>query len=219
MKSLFITATNTNIGKTYSTHLLADYMNSQGIKTIIAKPIETGDNGNEILDCQRHSQYNLKIDQSLSIEDINFYRYKLPASPFVAKKYENISTEIDFDMIYQKLSNLESKCDVLLIEGAGGLMVPINEEYNMLDLARFLKASMCLISSDKLGMINDLVLNIEFLKSKNIPCIYAINLINEENYNTISKPYIEYLNTKLPNPIYILQKDISKITHDFLSFS
>lgn len=216
MKSLFITATNTNIGKTYSTHILADYLNSIGIKTIISKPIETGDDGNTILDCQKHYQYNLKIDKTLHLEDINFYRYKLPASPFVAKIFEPI--EVDFDLIAQNLNRLSSKCDVLLIEGAGGLMVPINEHHNMLDLAMFLKASLFLVSGDRLGMLNDLLLNIELLKMRQISCIYGINLIDEKAYETISKPYIEYLNTKLTNPIYILQKDISKIALDFLSF-
>lgn len=216
MKSLFITATNTNIGKTYSTHILADYLNSIGIKTIISKPIETGDDGNTILDCQKHYQYNLKIDKTLRLEDINFYRYKLPASPFVAKIFEPI--EVDFDLISQNLNRLSSKCDVLLIEGAGGLMVPINEHHNMLDLAMFLKASLFLVSGDRLGMLNDLLLNIELLKMRQISCIYGINLIDEKAYETISKPYIEYLNTKLTNPIYILQKDISKIALDFLSF-
>lgn len=216
MKSLFITATNTNIGKTYSTHILADYLNSIGIKTIISKPIETGDDGNTILDCQKHYQYNLKIDKTLCLEDINFYRYKLPASPFVAKIFEPI--EVDFDLIAQNLNRLSSKCDVLLIEGAGGLMVPINEHHNMLDLAMFLKASLFLVSGDRLGMLNDLLLNIELLKMRQISCIYGINLIDEKAYETISKPYIEYLNTKLTNPIYILQKDISKIALDFLSF-
>lgn len=216
MKSLFITATNTNIGKTYSTHILADYLNSIGIKTIISKPIETGDDGNTILDCQKHYQYNLKIDKTLRLEDINFYRYKLPASPFVAKIFEPI--EVDFDLIAQNLNRLSSKCDVLLIEGAGGLMVPINEHHNMLDLAMFLKASLFLVSGDRLGMLNDLLLNIELLKMRQISCIYGINLIDEKAYETISKPYIEYLNTKLTNPIYILQKDISKIALDFLSF-
>lgn len=216
MKSLFITATNTNIGKTYSTHILADYLNSIGIKTIISKPIETGDDGETILDCQKHYQYNLKIDKTLSLEDINFYRYKLPASPFVAKISEPI--EVDFDLIAQNLNRLSSKCDVLLIEGAGGLMVPIDENHNMLDLAILLEASLLLISGDRLGMLNDLLLNIELLKMRQISCIYAINLIDEKTYETISKPYVEYLNTKLTNPIYILQKDISKIALDFLSF-
>lgn len=216
LKSLFITATNTNIGKTYSSHILADYLNSIGIKTIISKPIETGDDGNTILDCQKHYQYNLKIDKTLSLEDINFYRYKLPASPFVAKIYEHI--EIDFDLIARNLHRLSSKCDVLLIEGAGGLMVPIDQNHNMLDLAMFLEASLLLVSGDKLGMLNDLLLNIELLKIREISCIYAINLMDEKTYKSISKPYVEYLNTKLTNPIYILQKDISKIASDFLSF-
>lgn len=216
MKSLFVTATNTNIGKTHSTHILADYLNSIGIKTLISKPIETGDDGNTVLDCQKHYQYNLKIDKTLSLEDINFYRYKLPASPFVAKILEPL--EVDFDLIAQKLNHLSSKCDVLLVEGAGGLMVPIDQDRNMLDLAIFLKASLFLVSGDRLGMLNDLLLNIELLKMRHIPCIYAINLIDEKAYETISKPYIEYLNAKLTSPIYILQKDISKIALDFLSF-
>lgn len=216
MKSLFITATNTNIGKTYSTHILADYLNSIGVKTIISKPIETGDDGSVILDCQKHHQYNLKIDKTLTLEDINFYRYKLPASPFVAKINEPL--EVDFHLIKNKLHHLSTKCDVLLIEGAGGLMVPIDENHNMLDLAIFLKASLLLVSGDKLGMLNDLLLNIELLKMRQIPCTYAINLMDEQTYKAISQPYIEYLNTKLANPIYILQKDISKIASEILKF-
>ncbi|PAF43324.1 dethiobiotin synthase [Helicobacter sp. 11S03491-1] len=218
MKSLFISATNTNIGKTYTAHFLSDYFNQKGIKTLIAKPIETGNDGSGILDCEAHLNKGRQILPQLRLEDINFYRYVLPASPFVAQLQEENAPKADFSYIAQKINNLSSFCDLLLVEGAGGLMVPIDEKNNMLDLARFLNAHLLLVSGDRLGMINDLVLNKEFLASHDIPCTYVINLMNPQIYRDISKPYIDYLNTTSKSYVYLLQKDIVAIASEILLF-
>ncbi|PAF51616.1 dethiobiotin synthase [Helicobacter sp. 13S00477-4] len=219
MKTIFISATNTNIGKTHTSCMLSDYLNQIGLKTLISKPIETGDNGKTRLDCQIHLEKNKKIHPKLTLEDINFYRYKIPASPFVAQIDNPKAPKIDFKYIAKKISELENKCDILLVEGAGGLLVPIDLEHNMFDLAKYLNAHLLLISSDKLGMINDLLLNKEFLKTKNITTTYVINMLDEKNYNKISKPYIDHLNNISKNTIHNLQKDISKITSEILLFA
>lgn len=210
MKKLFISATNTDIGKTYCGSILAKYLNSIGIKTLLCKPIETGlgYTSLEKLDCYHHLKQNQEICPELKLQDINFYLYKLPASPYVANISESI--KIDFNLIKEKIDYLSSKCDFLIIEGAGGIMVPITSNYNMLDLALFLQSQLLIIIGDKLGMINDLNLNLYFLSQQNISVYYAINLKDLNHYNQISKPYINYLNSIGKN-IFLFQTDLEKL--------
>ncbi|PAF49627.1 dethiobiotin synthase [Helicobacter sp. 12S02232-10] len=218
MKTLFISATNTNIGKTYTATLLSDYCNQMGIKTLVAKPIETGDEGGILPDCHIHLHRGKKVFPDLSLDDINFYRYHLPASPFVAQLSQPQAPKVDFEYIKQKIGDLGLKCDFLIIEGAGGIMVPIDGKRNMFDLAQYLESPMLLVSGDRLGMINDLLLNRAFLESKDIFCTYAVNTFDFKSYEKISKPYIDYLNQISQNQIYHLQSDISQIVSKIFSF-
>ncbi|PAF44731.1 dethiobiotin synthase [Helicobacter sp. 11S02596-1] len=225
MKTLFISATGTNIGKTYTAGLLSHYCNQQGIKTLVAKPIETGwvgssdlVGGNSTPDAIIHLNAAQKAGIDVGLEDVNFYRYGLPASPFVAQMHQPQAPKVDFEFIAKKIMALQKKCDFVIIEGAGGLLVPIGTGDNMFDLAQYLGSHLLLVSSDRLGMLNDLLLNKAFLDSKGFPCTYAINVRDEESYKEISQPYIEYLNAISQKRIHQLQTDMSLIASEVLSF-
>ena len=188
MDSLFITATNTNIGKTYATVKLIKYFSKQNIKVGVFKPIETGV-VNKFNDAQtllsEVKKYNHNFINLKPI-DITAYSFSLPASPFVA----DIDRTIKIDNIIQKYRELKKKCDLLLIEGAGGLMVPILKNYFMIDLAKELKSNILLITSSKLGSINDTLLSINLLKEYKIKFDWSVNLFEDvENFYKITEPF------------------------------
>ena len=150
---VFITGTDTEVGKTLVSSWICLHANYDYFK-----PIQTGSAG--IIDSS--------IVKSLSNCKIypESYVYKFPASPHIASALEN--DVIDINMI-----NLP-KSDNLIVEGVGGLMVPINKELLMIDLIKILKLPVILVINPKLGAINHSLLGLEALKIRNINMLGVI---------------------------------------------
>ncbi|WP_104696011.1 dethiobiotin synthase [Helicobacter salomonis] len=198
---IFVSATNTGVGKTTLSLEIARLCKARGIKTLLAKPIETGINTTEqTSDAELFFQENLQVEAHLNLEDISFYRYVLGASPFVAMRFEPHIT-IDFKEIKRKLDALQERCDLLIVEGVGGLLTPLDHKNKIVDLCTFLKMRPLIINADRLGMLNDLLLNQEYLNTHKISHHMLINVRDKRAYTQICKPYIDYLNTALKTPI------------------
>jgi dethiobiotin synthetase len=187
-KRIFVTATNTNIGKTYTTKLLLKEFALRGFKVGVIKPIETGVvdyplDGEELLECVK--ELNPKL-WSLEVEDIVPITYELAASPFVASN----NTALDLKKIISKIEELEASCDIIIIEGAGGLYVPIDENNMMIDLIAKLEAVALLVTHCSIGCINDTLLSKEVLEQRNIPHVTAFNCRDDDtSFSQISEPY------------------------------
>lgn len=186
---LFVTATNTNVGKSYACAQFLKKYATQGFKVGYFKPIETGvialpEDGNSLLTLTK----TLNADFNVTLNDVVPYQFELPAAPYVAKKEANI----DINFIKEKMYFLLQFCDVLIIEGAGGLMVPILKEYFMIDLIKELKAKALLIVPSHLGSINDTLLSINALKHKNIEFEWYVNLYKDkEAFKNVTLPFYE----------------------------
>jgi dethiobiotin synthetase len=186
----FITATNTNVGKTKASEVFLKKFALENKRVGYFKPIETG-----VIDKPLDGTVMFDLTKSLnkefinlSINDIVPYQFKLPAAPFVANE-KNIDINIDF--IKNKISYLLQFCDTLIIEGAGGLYVPIKKDYFMYDLIKDINPTQTyLIVPSQLGSINETMLNIDFLKNKNIDFKWFINLYKDKNeFNKITLPF------------------------------
>lgn len=190
-KAIFVSATNTNVGKTYSCGKILNYFAKQGLKVGYFKPIETGVENSSPQDGLK--MFNLakslnKEFEKLSIDDIVPYQFKLPASPFVAKKEQ----KIDIKFLKKQKEYLLQFCDILIIEGAGGLMVPINLDFFMIDLIKEFDCKAFLICPSKLGSINDILLSIEALKNRKMDFDFFINLYEDkDSFEEVSKPFLE----------------------------
>ncbi len=188
-KCIFITATNTDVGKTYAAEKFLRFFARNGLKVGYFKPFETGVI-NTPLDGSKMLNVTKELNPSfnVSINDVVPYQFKLPAAPYVAKE----NTIIDIDLIKEKKRYLESLCDVLIIEGAGGLMVPLEKDLFIIDLIKELKCETILVTPSKLGCINDTLLSIESLKSRNIDFEFYINLYEDkEDFSKVSLPFLE----------------------------
>ena len=187
-KSLFITATNTDVGKTYACEKFLNYFAKAGLKVGYFKPFETGV-FDKPLDGSKMLELAKKLNPSfnVTINDVVPYQFKLPAAPYVAKG----NTIIDIDFLKEKKRYLEQFCDVLIIEGAGGLMVPIEKDLFIIDLIKEFDCEAILITPSKLGCINDTLLSINALKAKNIDFEFYINLYHDINsFEKVSKPFL-----------------------------
>jgi len=193
--TLFITATNTDVGKTYASEQFLKYYAKKGLKVGYFKPCETGVettplDGTKMLNLVK----NLNPDFNVNINDVVPYQFKLPAAPYVSKE----DSKISLDFIKEKKKYLEQFCDILIIEGAGGLMVPIEENLFIIDMIKELECKAILITPSKLGCINDTLLSIEALKNREINFEWYINLYEDkENFNKVSLPFLEKYFKKL----------------------
>ena len=187
-KSIFITATNTDVGKTYACEKFLKYFAKTGLKVGYFKPCETG-----VIDFPLDGMKMLNLVKELNpsfeaeIFDVVPYQFKLPAAPYVAKE----NTIIDINYLKEKKIFLQNMCDVLIIEGAGGLMVPIEKDIFIIDLIKEFDSEAILITPSKLGCINDTLLSINALKSKNIDFEFYINLYQDaDSFEKVSKPFL-----------------------------
>ena len=206
-KRIFITATNTDIGKTYTTKLLLKEFASHGIRMGVIKPIETGvidgyaPDGEELLACIKELNPEFK---DLNVEDIVPIQHSLAAAPFVASE----NSPLDINKIDLAIEKIEKLCDILIIEGAGGLYVPIDGNTMMIDLIKYFKAKTLLVTHCSLGCINDTLLSSKALLDKKIPHAIAFNCKNEDNdFAEISAPYFD----KIGFEILKVDKDIDTI--------
>ena len=187
---IFITATNTDIGKTYTTLKLLESYANKGMRVGAIKLIETGvksgalpHDGTLLLEkCQELNPEFLDV----AIEDIVPITYELAAAPYVASR----AKPLDFELLTKKIEKLEERCDILLIEGAGGLLVPIDGSFMMIDMPLFFNTAALLVTHCALGCINDTLLSLQTLKNRNIPAIVAFNCKdNGDEFAQLSKPF------------------------------
>jgi dethiobiotin synthetase len=190
VQPLFITATNTNIGKTHTTLRLIEAFGATGLSVGAYKPIETGVD-NIPLDASLLLKACQKVNKNfknLTPEDITAYTFPLPAAPFCA----DTKKEIKLDRILEKYRELSQLCDILLVEGAGGLMVPVTTELMMIDLAKQLNAKVLLVTPSRLGCINDTLLSMEALKSHTLEFDWCVNLFEDkESFADVTKPFYD----------------------------
>jgi dethiobiotin synthetase len=163
---IFVTGIDTNVGKSFATGYLAKQLSSTGNKVITQKFIQTGNTGiSEDIEIHRKI-----MGTGLLPEDIDGTTCPVilsyPASPHLAAQIDN--TEIDIDRITNATNILKQKYDIVLIEGAGGIMVPINRNYTTLDYIKDLKIPVLIVTSSKLGSINHTLMTIEICRHENI---------------------------------------------------
>ena len=203
--NIFISANNTNQGKTYTTLKLLKAFAKKGYKVAAIKPIETGVE-NTPVDGEKLLETSKKLNNyliNIKIDDIVPIRLKLPAAPVVAG-------EVDFERIKKSYQKIKPLCDILLIEGAGGITVPVTDTFLMIDFLKFFNAKLFMVFGSRLGMINDFMLNKYYLENHHIPYNWAINLFDEEDYFSITHPFMKRF-----NPLFI-QRDLDKITQKLL---
>ena len=153
-RTYFISGTDTNVGKTIVSAVLATKL-----EAYYFKPIQCGLNKMNLKD----SEVVKSLSSKAKILN-ELYFLKKPLSPFVAAKQEK--KKIDVNKILQFVKNLKTK--KLVIEGAGGLNVPINSNYLMSDLCQKLDTPLILVSRTKLGTINHTLMSLEVIKKKKI---------------------------------------------------
>lgn len=161
-----VTGIDTGIGKTIATGLLALSFRRNGIKTITQKIVQTGCTGLSE-DIIRHRQ--LMEVEVLPIDRRGLtcpYVFPVPCSPHLAARLAK--KEIDCEVIRRSTAALLAEFDLVLLEGAGGLMVPLNGQYTLLDYLEKERYPLILVTSSRLGSINHTLSGLELASCRNL---------------------------------------------------
>ncbi|MDP3938717.1 MAG: dethiobiotin synthase [Deltaproteobacteria bacterium] len=159
MAGIFITGTDTGVGKTVATAALGLALREAGVNAGVMKPIETGA---QLVSGRRRGEDAAVLHRLLApgdpIEDVNPIALALPTAPSAAARLEGAT--IDLARIREACARLEARHDVVLVEGAGGLLVPIDGKTTMADLARTLGCPLIVVARQRLGTINHTLLTL-----------------------------------------------------------
>jgi len=157
LKGLFIAGTGTGVGKTHAAAFLLSFLKNSKAKVLYYKPIQ----------CGKPSDAAFVKKAAKHKYTASTYNLKTPSSPHFAFAKEK--TKFNKNKIKSFLARAKKEYDFIIMEGAGGLRVPITQNFDMADLAKLSGFPVLLVASPELGTINHTLLSIDCLKSKNIP--------------------------------------------------
>jgi dethiobiotin synthetase len=177
---LFITGTDTGVGKTFFACALAVLLKESGYKVGVMKPAETGC---DLREGKLVPQDALSLKEAsgceLALEIICAYQFREPLAPSVAAEREGI--KIDIDRLMSIYGEISAAHDITIVEGAGGLMVPLLPSYTYADFARVLKLPLIVVAANKLGMINHVLLTLEHASCKGLSVLgFVLNQIESQ---------------------------------------
>ena len=168
-----IIGTDTEIGKTHSCCKIMDYLGVDKHPITTIKPIASGVNRTEYGDLNADVYRLLKANtHPLASKKMNAFSFKHPVAPHIAAKMDNV--KLNSQLVYNKTkATIKKKLLVshLLIEGVGGLMVPLNDDETYLDLLKKWNHPIIVVVGMKLGCLNHSLLTVNILKQHNLPIV------------------------------------------------
>jgi dethiobiotin synthetase len=159
VKALFVTGTDTGVGKTTMACALVSAFVRRGLTVAAMKPCETGDGD----DAARLAE---ATGRALDLSLVSPYRFALPASPAAAAAA--VGRTVDLEVIASAFQLLVAGCDLAIVEGAGGLLVPLDDTRTMADLARRLALSLVVVARPSLGTVNHTLLTVEAARRRDL---------------------------------------------------
>lgn len=179
-QSFFITGTDTGIGKTYVACQLIRHYVAQGYRVVGMKPVAAGC---DLVDGQWVNEDVALLTQASNVPApmhlVNPYCFKDPIAPHIAAEKEGI--EIQLDLIQRAYAELSVLADIVVVEGAGGLLVPLNAHYTIADLISRLNIPVLFVVGMRLGCINHALLTMEVMQARGLTVsAWVANPIDKE---------------------------------------
>jgi dethiobiotin synthetase len=153
-QTLFITGTDTGVGKTVLTTLLVRFLRECGVNVAALKPICSGnrDDARKIF---------VATNKILPLDEINPWHFRAPIAPLLAARKENQRVRLSQALVHVRA--MQKHFDVLVVEGAGGLLSPLGENFGSRDLIVALRAMPIIVAQNRLGAVNQVLLTLEAL--------------------------------------------------------
>jgi dethiobiotin synthetase len=152
--TFFITGTDTGVGKTVLTALLARYLHKRGVRVAALKPICSGGRKDA-------RAIHAALNGALTLDEINPWHFRTSIAPLLAARRER--KRVKLSQILAHVRTIQKRFDVLLIEGAGGLLSALGENFDSRDLIAALRAIPIVVCPNRLGAVNQVLLTLEAL--------------------------------------------------------
>lgn len=174
--SLFITGTDTGVGKTHIAARLLHLLRASGIRCAGMKPICCGD--------RRDAEALLAAGSDcVAIDEVNPIWLKTPAAPIVGALMERVT--IDIEQILAAFRTLQERVEYVVVEGTGGWVVPIRSDYFVNDLAAAMKLPVLVVAQNRLGCLNHAILTVRSIAAQQLRCVGLV-LNSSEMANDIA---------------------------------
>lgn len=173
MKGIFVTGTDTGVGKTIITGLLGRYLSNRGYNVITQKWVQTGTRGfSSDVDLHLKLMNRQRGDIKDYLSYVSPYIFSFASSPHLAANLEG--KRIRLERLKESFRLLSERFDFVIVEGAGGLLVPFDKKTLLVNIVEELNLPLLIVAANKLGAINHTLLTIEAVKKRNIKIIGII---------------------------------------------
>ena len=154
---IVITGTDTGVGKTLLTAQLTRHLRTQGVKVAALKPLCSGGRDDA-------RALHRVLDGALPLDEINPWFFRAPLTPLLAARMEN--RRVSLREVVTQVRGVAKQFEVVLVEGAGGLLSPLGEDFSTRELIGALDAEVFIAAPNRLGVVNHLRLTVEALPSR-----------------------------------------------------
>lgn len=196
MSAIFVTGTDTGCGKTAVACALARSLSAAGKRVRVLKPIETGCVGGVPADALALAD---AAGDDAPVERLCPYRLAIPAAPEVAARAENIA--IALAPIEAALARARGDADLVIVEGAGGLLVPISPGLDMAGLASHLRLPILVVARAALGTINHTLLTLEAARARGLRVLGVVVSHACAGLSRADRQNLDLLLERLPVPL------------------
>ena len=167
MRDFFITGTDTDVGKTFIACALIQAFAAHGIRTVPMKPVAAGTINVDGIDVNADVAALREVSATThSPTDINPYCFAEPIAPHLAAQHENVM--IDMHVIRAAFDRLQQDADTVLVEGAGGFLVPLSMHQSMAEIPIALALDVILVVGMRLGVLNHALLTVEAINARGL---------------------------------------------------
>lgn len=172
MKAVFVTGTDTGVGKTIICGLLGRYLKERGYSVLPQKWIQTGSNSARDINTQLKLMRIKKNDVKEYLPFISPYILEFASSPHLAARLSK--TIINAEQIKKSFKFLSDRFEFVIVEGTGGVLVPFTRKILAIDIAVELNLPVLIVAANKLGAVNHTLLTIEAVQKRNMPIVGII---------------------------------------------
>jgi dethiobiotin synthetase len=176
-QTLFITGTDTGVGKTVLTALLTRFLRECGVNAAALKPVCSGNRADA-------RALRAAMNGALTLDEINPWHFRAPIAPLLAARKEN--KRVKLSQVLAHIRAIQKRFDVLFVEGAGGLLSPLGEDFDSRDLIVALRVTSIIAAQNKIGAVNHILLTLEALP-KNLRANARVVLMSQSKPDASAK--------------------------------
>lgn len=201
MLGVFVTGTDTEVGKTFQSCLLARELTSRGKQVGVYKPAASGVSADSASDPQLLAEaagIKERVGEGYEAR-VCPQQFEMPLAPPVAAELEN--STLDEELLIEGATWWQDHCEFLIVEGVGGFLCPLGTETSVADIAVKLNLPVIIVAANRLGVVNHTLLTVEAVQQRSLPIVGIVlnDMLPESSSDVSRRTNSQLLKQWLPN--------------------